>query len=122
MLVIVVPGLVTGTAAAQNKIAFETDRDGYGEIYVMDADGTNQINRTIDPGDDRAPSWSLDYTKIVFDSFRDGNREIYVMDADGTNQIRLTTDPASDVEAGWSPNGDKIVFESLRDGERGQPN
>ena len=39
------------------KIAFESYRDGNGEIYVMNADGTGQINLTNNPADDGFPAW-----------------------------------------------------------------
>ena len=40
------------------KIAFTSDRDGNREIYVMNADGSNQTRLTYDPGIDDSPSWS----------------------------------------------------------------
>jgi hypothetical protein len=36
----------TPTLRANGKIAFTSDRDGNREIYVMDADGTNQVRLT----------------------------------------------------------------------------
>ncbi len=39
-------------------IAFNSDRDGNAEIYVMNADGSNQTNLTNNPADDSLPSWS----------------------------------------------------------------
>ena len=79
-----------------SKIAFRSDRDGNAEIYVMDADGSNQINLTNNAAGDEWPSWSPDGSQIAFDSIRDGNFEIYVMDADGSNQTRLTNNGAAD--------------------------
>ena len=40
------------------RIAFNSTRDGNFEIYVMDADGSNQINVTNSPGGDGAHVWS----------------------------------------------------------------
>lgn len=40
-----------------NKIAFASDRDGNYEIYVMNADGTDQVNLTNNPADDSDPDW-----------------------------------------------------------------
>ncbi|HEY8561609.1 MAG TPA: DUF5050 domain-containing protein [Pyrinomonadaceae bacterium] len=103
--------------AQQDKIAFESDRDGNPEIYVMDPDGTNQIRLTTDPAFDFHPSFRPDGDKIAFESTRDGNYEIYVMNADGSNQTRLTYfSPAVDTFPSFSPNGDKILFVSNRDG------
>jgi dipeptidyl aminopeptidase/acylaminoacyl peptidase len=39
------------------KIAFVSDRDGNDEIYVMNADGTNQVNITNNPANDQDPDW-----------------------------------------------------------------
>ena len=104
------------------KIAFASsfrDVNGHdlkGEIYVMNADGTNTTRLTNNIDFDRSPSWSPDGEKIAFTSDRDGNTEIYVMNAtDGTNTTRLTYISAIDDEPRWSPDGEKIAFVSLRD-------
>ena len=73
------------------RIAFESDRDGNFEIYVMSADGKYKHNLTQNPGDDAAPSWSPDGKKILFHSNRyEDQEEIYVMHADGSNTVRMT--------------------------------
>jgi Tol biopolymer transport system component len=64
------------------------------EIYVMNANGTNQTRLTDSPAGDFSPIFSPDSTKIAFISHRDGNSEIYVMNADGSNQTRLTNSTA----------------------------
>ena len=86
----------------QTKIAFESNRDGNWEIYVMNADGSEQTNLTNNPAMDTFPSWSPGGKKIAFQSFRDGNWDIYVMNADGSEQTNLTNNPASDGEPSWS--------------------
>jgi len=103
-------------APLAGKIAFVSDRDGNNEIYIMDADGSNQKRLTKNNADDYSPTWSPDGTKIAFSSKRDGNREIYVMNADGSNQKRLTKNNADDYSPTWSPDGTKIAFISKRDG------
>ncbi|MBU7017297.1 MAG: PD40 domain-containing protein [Theionarchaea archaeon] len=40
-----------------SKVVFVSDRDGNYEIYVMNADGTDQVNITNNPADDRDPDW-----------------------------------------------------------------
>jgi Tol biopolymer transport system component len=98
------------------KIAFVTNRDGNAEIYIMNADGSDQMRLTENSVSDLLPSWSPDGSKIVFDSDRDGNREIYIMNADGSGQTRLTNDPAVEYAPTWSPDGTRIAFHSNRDG------
>ena len=102
--------------AARPGIAFESERDGNREIYVVNYDGTNPRNLTNNPAWDTDASWSPDGRKIAFSSDRDGNREIYLMNFDGTGQVRLTNNPAEDRDSRWSPDGTKIAFASDRDG------
>ena len=43
---------------AAGRIAFESYRDGNTEIYVMNADGSNQTRLTNNPALDSGPAWS----------------------------------------------------------------
>ena len=102
----------------QTKIAFNSDRDGNSEIYIMNADGSEQKNLTNNHADDSWHSWSFSEKKIAFTSKRDGNQEIYIMNADGSEQKNLTNNPAWDYYPFWSPDGKKIAFVSYRDGNQ----
>ncbi len=102
---------------ANGRIAFESERDGNGEIYSMEPDASDQTRLTQSPAADTDPAWSPDGRSIVFTSNRDGNDEIYTMNADGSGQTRLTTSPGSDSNPSWSPDGRSIVFASRRDGQ-----
>ncbi|MBN2213119.1 MAG: PD40 domain-containing protein [Bacteroidales bacterium] len=104
------------------KLAFVSYDDGDGEIYVMNADGTDLTQLTDNNANDVQPSWSPDGSRIAFDSY--GYRmpaEIYTMKADGSNLTQITHDPAETDFAeewpSWSPDGSRIVFESYRDAE-----
>jgi Tol biopolymer transport system component len=93
-----VDGYVPGVAWSPDglAIAFESDRDGNVEIYVMNADGSDPLRVTNDPAADEAPAWSDDGTKLVFTSFRTGGGDIYLANADGTDPVQLTSDPSYD--------------------------
>ena len=75
-------------------IVFVSWRDGNGEVYAMDADGSGPRNLTQNPAKDVRPAWSPDGRRIAFVSRRDGNSEVYVMDADGSGKRNLTRDRA----------------------------
>jgi len=78
------------------QIAFASYRDGNWEIYIMNADGSDQRNVTDNPTSDGLPAWSPDGEQIAFTSEREGNFEIYLMNADGSGEIRLTNNQADD--------------------------
>ena len=105
------------TGSGGGLIAFTSDRDdGEGDIYVMNADGSNVQRLTDDPAYDAWPTWSPDGSQIAFMSDRSGNPDIYVMNADGSNVRQLTDHPANDIWPEWSPDGTRIAFPSRRDG------
>jgi len=100
------------TVSGENgQIAFVSNRDGNSEIYLMESDGSNQVNITNHPAADLDPAWSPDGRQIVFVSYRDGDSAIFVMNNDGSAVSRLG--PGTDPD--WSPDGAKIAF--LRDSD-----
>lgn len=95
-----------------SKIAFMSNRDNDIEIYVMDADGSNQRRLNHAPGRDAHPSWSPDGSKIYFQSPRsDAQPQIYVMNADGAQQKRLTRNTGFTGVPHSSPDGKTILFQ-----------
>ena len=83
-------------ASKEGQIAFtrltkSPDGEKGADIYVMEADGTNQERLTSAPGFEGFPAWSADGERIAFVStHKGGGWNIYVMNADGTGQTRLT--------------------------------
>jgi TolB protein len=102
------------------RIAFASTRDGNAEVYVMNADGTNQTNLSNNPGVDQNPAFSPDGTEIAFETRRESDDfEVYKMDAsDGSDQTNLTDTPGVDSAPSFSPGGDRIAFESNRESTR----
>ncbi|HEX9914595.1 MAG TPA: DPP IV N-terminal domain-containing protein, partial [Candidatus Bathyarchaeia archaeon] len=73
-------------------IAFNSDRSGNDDIYLMDVEGGNVVRLTKNADVDYWPSWSPDGQKVAYTSIRAGNCDIYVSDLSGTIQVRLTED------------------------------
>jgi Tol biopolymer transport system component len=74
------------------------------EIWVMNADGSDQTQLTYGPGSDFGPAWSPDGTQIAFvRDFGSGNRPIYLMNADGINQHPITS--GTGFVPAWQPRG-----------------
>ena len=117
------PTYLPTAALPEGRIAFTSDRDSGKDIYVMNADGTNQRRLTDDPAWDWWPAWSPDGRLIAFYSIRDANVEVYVMNADGSDQYNLTQHPDADGwdlyggPPSWSPDGRFIAFQSDRGGQ-----
>jgi serine/threonine-protein kinase len=93
-----------------SQIAFVRDS----EIYVADADGTDDRQLTDTGGNAFDPDWSADGTRITFD----GVGGIFVVNADGTGltQVTAPSDPATDFGPRWTPDGARIVFTRDPDG------
>jgi len=108
-----------------SKIAFTSLRDSEDpdhcsgsdcnyDIYVMDADGRNQVRLTDHDAYDWNPSWSPDDSQIAFVTYRDEqemledcqdrcNSEIYVMEANGDHLVRVTDSSEPDWGPLWRP-------------------
>ncbi|MFC1639802.1 DPP IV N-terminal domain-containing protein [Gemmatimonadota bacterium] len=116
-------GVIDGNpkwSADGSKIVFISDRDYHAqpegtEIYVMDADGTNETRITNNTVWDYAPVWSPDGSAIAFHSTRSSENHIWVMNADGSNETQLTAE-GGNYEPAWSPDDEWIAFTSDRDG------
>lgn len=102
-----------------SKIIYDfSENGGNGDIWVMDADGSNKKRLTFDFANDTYPSYSPDGTQILFTSARAGFHDIYTMRTDGLDINRLTFDLVTDFSPSWSPDGSRILFYSDRDGNR----
>jgi Tol biopolymer transport system component len=96
------------------RIVFISYRDfkynSSNEIYMMNADGSNQTRLTENDFLEAYPCLSPDNTKI---SFVSKTNDLWVMNVDGTNRVNLTNSGSneSNIFPVWSPDGKKIAFQ-----------
>jgi Tol biopolymer transport system component/tRNA A-37 threonylcarbamoyl transferase component Bud32 len=91
-------------------VAFESDRAGNGDIWLVDVRGGEPLRLTDDPAPDRSPAWFPDGRTIAFVSERDGPPGIWRVPTLGGPQVRLipnASDPAI------SPDGRTIAFSAV---------
>jgi Tol biopolymer transport system component len=99
-------------------IAFNSNRAGNNDIYVMNADGSQVTRITNSPYDERVPSWSPDGRQIAYQSNEAGNYELTVYDLQSRRVRRLTNNNCDDYNPVWSPDGAWLAFYSDCDGNR----
>ena len=96
------------------KILFTSTRDGNREVYIMNPDGSEQVNLTQHRAEDMFAVWSPRGDKILFVSNRQGTRvrDLYVMDPDGSNVRRVFKRKAKGrrERPTWSPDGKQFVY------------
>ena len=107
-----------------SKIVFSSNRDGnydLYQLYVMNADGSNQHRIYYSDAISDYATWSPDGTRIAFandkEDGRTGNFEIFSIEPETTEaEKRLTFRHGYDVYPSYSPDGSRIAFMSNADG------
>ncbi|MGD8898276.1 MAG: protein kinase, partial [Acidobacteriota bacterium] len=99
------------------KLAFSSERTGVDNIWVSDADGSNEVQLTRFTAHCGSPRWSPDGREIVFDSLEAGDWNLYVVDAEGGVPRRVTPEPSAEFHGAWSRDGRHLFFYSDRGGD-----
>jgi Tol biopolymer transport system component len=101
---------VFAAAPATQKIVFTSNRDGNAEIYIMNPDGSGQVNLTRHRAADSDPVWSPTGEHILFVSDRSKTVDLYLMDANGRNVRQLFVKTLRRQHPTWAPNGKKVAY------------
>ncbi len=97
------------------EIAFDSDRDGSTDIWVMTLSTGEARRLTLSGAEDARPAWSPDGEWIAFHSDRDGDLNLYAIRPDGSGLRRLTSGANDESNASWEPNSRRLVFEERLD-------
>ncbi|MEO7841352.1 MAG: DPP IV N-terminal domain-containing protein, partial [Anaerolineales bacterium] len=103
------------------RIAFESGRDGsWGQIYLMNADGSNVVQLTHDQADHQfirnyganSSPWSPDGSRLIISQKIPGGERwtLYTMNINGENKTPLVSEPNIYNAISWSPDGRHIAF------------
>ena len=109
------PASADQPSAQTSKIVFSrstgrADVPKKNEIFLMDADGSNEVRLTENVTEDAFPNLSPDGSSIAFSRFIDGQYDLFVMEVNGQEVQRLTRSRADEVLPDWSPDGTWVVF------------
>jgi len=109
-------GIGPSWSSIEDKIlffSFKEDKLGICDIYVMNADGSNERNLTNTPDyHEFSPSWSPDGREIAYANKFGNNAYLFIMNSDGSNKYNTgIKDLSFSLLDGpsWSPDGSKIV-------------
>ena len=88
------------------------------ELWVMNADGSEQRQITRLGGANFGPSWTPDGQRVIFSSNyrqpRSGNFDLFLVNLDGSGLEQVTSDESFDGFPMFSPDGRSLVWASNR--------
>lgn len=104
-----------------NRVAFASTRPGPPQIYVMDADGTEQTLLVPfdygSTGASTAPDWSPDGATVAFQRDVSRSPQIFLYEV-ARRRVRQLTSAGRNEDPTWAPDGRHVAFVSDRTGRR----
>lgn len=101
-----------GNLSPEDKLRLERDAAWFGELYIMNADGSNVRRLTNTPGYDGGPFFSPDGQRIIWRRFDEKgmNADVYSMKTDGTDVRRVTDFKSMSWAPYYHPSGKYAIF------------
>src|SRR5207247_1789840 len=99
-----------------SKMAFNSDRTGNKEVFLMDYDGFNEKQITVSKTLNLSPDLSPDGKKVVYTTFRTAagtiQQTLVVFSIYTGEKQTLFQKGTLNIAPRWSPDGSKIAFTS----------
>ncbi len=96
----------------EQRARFEKDPAWWGDIYIMNADGSNVRRLTEAPGYDGGPFFSPDGKRIVWRHFDESGMiaDVWTMNVDGSDKRRITDFKCMSWAPYYHPGGKYFIF------------
>lgn len=101
---------------ANTRIVFVSTRTGKPELFIMEADGSNQRRLTEDKSLVANPCWGANATEIYFTSYVNYNPDLYAITPDGSRRWLVSALPGFNLSPHWSEKTQRIVLTLSKDG------
>ncbi|EDY21154.1 peptidase M28 [Chthoniobacter flavus Ellin428] len=98
----------------EQRARYEKDPAYFGDIYLMNADGSNVRRLTDAPGYDGGPFFSPDGARIIWRHFDESGMfaDVWTMKLDGSDKHRVTDFKSMSWAPFYHPSGKYIIFTS----------
>ncbi len=100
-----------------SRVAFVATATGRKEIYLADADGSNQQQLTHDNGISVGPRLSPDGRELVYTGYQSGYADVYKIDLGSGARQRIIKFPGTNTGAVFSPDGRRLAVTLSKDGQ-----
>ena len=93
-------------------IAFQSDRDGFDELYLMDYDGRNQRRISGHKSTSGYASWSPKGDTIAYMSYFGGPPGLYYVDLASGSKVPIYREGTLNLSPSFAPDGQRLAFAS----------
>ncbi|MCU0726039.1 MAG: hypothetical protein MUE73_09665, partial [Planctomycetes bacterium] len=97
-------------------IAFVSDRSGSNQVWLMDADGSNQRQLTSGPASHAWPDWSSDSRRLLYWEHDGGTHAIKTIAVDGSGETTVVSSSEYLDSPAWRPDGLHIAYSAISGG------
>jgi TolB protein len=91
-----------------HRIAFLSNKNGTDDLYVINADGSKELQLTHTAEHESISGWTRDGKQLIFSVFKNNTSSIFAIDSEGKNQHLIGTVPGRSPVI--SPDGTQVIY------------